>query len=193
MAPVGFVGLGLMGTPMASNLARAGTPLLVWNRTGARCEFLRALGARVAATPAEVFRDADVVILMLASAEAIDQVLERGASSFTAMVDGRTIVHMGTTAPAYSAALAADVAAGGGRYVEAPVSGSRSPAEAGQLVAMLAGDDDALDVVEPLLAPMCRQTVRCGAAPSALLMKLAVNIFLITTVTGLAEAHHFAE
>jgi 3-hydroxyisobutyrate dehydrogenase len=167
--------------------------MVVWNRTAVRCEPLRALGARVAATPAEVFGGAAVVILMLASAEAIDEVLERGTPGFAALVSGRTLVHMGTTSPAYSEGLARDVAAAGGRYVEAPVSGSRAPAEAGDLVAMLAGDDDVLDVVEPLLAPMCGQTVRCGPAPSALLMKLAVNIFLITTVTGLAEAHHFAE
>src|SRR5215212_7077008 len=116
---VGFVGLGLMGLPMALNLARAGTPLVVWNRTAARAEPLRALGAHVAADPAEVF----------------------GAA---------------------------------------------------ELVAMLAGAPGTVARIRPLLGPMCRQTVVCGPVPSGLLMKLAVNIFLITTVTGLAEAHHFA-
>jgi 3-hydroxyisobutyrate dehydrogenase len=100
---------------------------------------------------------------------------------------------MGTTAPEYSAALAADVTAAGGRYVEAPVSGSRIPAEKGELVAMLAGDPDAVAEIRPLLAPMCRETVVCGAVPDALLMKLAVNLYLITMVTGLAEAAHFAD
>jgi 3-hydroxyisobutyrate dehydrogenase len=85
------------------------------------------------------------------------------------------------------------VSAAGGRYVEAPVSGSRAPAEAGDLVAMLAGDPADTAAVAPLLAPMCRQTVDCGPVPNALLMKLAVNIFLITTVTGLVEAFHFAQ
>lgn len=100
---------------------------------------------------------------------------------------------MGTTSPEYSHALETDVRAAGGRYVEAPVSGSRVPAEEGQLVAMLAGEPDAVDAVRPLLAPMCRETFVCGPAPSALLMKLAVNLFLITQVTGLTEAFHFAE
>jgi 3-hydroxyisobutyrate dehydrogenase len=99
---------------------------------------------------------------------------------------------MGTTAPAYSRGLEADVLAAGGRYVEAPVSGSRGPAQAGELIAMLAGAHDAVAAVRPLLAPMCRQTVECGPVPSALTMKLAVNLYLITTVTGLAEAAHFA-
>jgi len=108
------------------------------------------------------------------------------------MMAGRTLVHLGTTAPAYSHGLEADVRAAGGRYVEAPVSGSRGPAEAGELVGMLAGAPDAVAAVRPLLAPICRQTVECGPVPSALTMKLAVNLYLITTVTGLAEAAHFA-
>lgn len=189
---VGFVGLGLMGQPMAANLARAGTSLVVWNRTPVKTEPLRALGARVAATPGEVFATAAVIILMLADGGAIDEVLGRGSAGFAAMVTGRTIVHMGTTSPTYSRELGLDITAVGGHYVEAPVSGSRAPALAGQLVAMLAGEEEDTRAVAPLLGPMCRQTVIVGPVPEALLMKLAVNIFLITTVTGLAEAYHFA-
>lgn len=190
---IGFIGLGLMGRPMALNLARAGTPLVVWNRTAARSGELRAAGARVAAGAAEVFADAEIVILMLSGEEAIDAVLRRGTDGFAAYVAGRTVVHMGTTSPSYSAGLDADVRAAGGRYVEAPVSGSRAPAEAGRLVAMLAGEPAAVETVRPLLAPMCHEVTVCGAVPDALRMKLAVNLFLITMVTGLAEAVHFAE
>ena len=100
---------------------------------------------------------------------------------------------MSTTAPDYSRGLEADIVGAGGRYVEAPVSGSRVPAEQGALVGMLAGDPAAVAEVEPLLRPMCERTFACGAVPRALHMKLAVNLFLITTVTGLAEAVHFAE
>lgn len=191
--PAGFIGLGVMGQPMALNLARAGTPLIVWNRTAPRCEPLRAAGASVAAGPAEVFQRARTVILMLADDAAIDAVLDRGTSRFAAQLAGRTVVHMGTTSAGYSRVLEADVRAAGGRYVEAPVSGSRGPAEEGQLVAMLAGDEAAVAEVRPLLVPLCRQIFACGAVPGALLMKLAVNIFLITQVTGLAEAFHFAD
>ncbi|MEZ7124407.1 NAD(P)-dependent oxidoreductase [Nonomuraea sp. AD125B] len=189
---VGFAGLGLMGQPMAVNLARAGAPLVVWNRTPSRAEAPRAAGARVAADPDELFRLARVVLLMLADEAAVDAVLGRGTPSFASRVSGRIVVHMGTTAPAYSAALAGDVLAAGGRYVEAPVSGSRGPAEAGRLVAMLAGEAGAVEEVRPLLAPMCSGTVPCGPVPGALLMKLAVNLFLITMVSGLAESAHFA-
>ncbi|WP_329213931.1 NAD(P)-dependent oxidoreductase [Streptomyces sp. NBC_01485] len=190
---VGFIGLGVMGQPMALNLARAGTPLVVFNRTPARCEPLRAAGAEVAADPAEVFERAGAVILMLADETAVDTVLGRGTPDFAARVAGHTVVHMGTTSAEYSAGLRDDIRAAGGSYVEAPVSGSRVPAEQGQLVGMLAGDEDAVTAVRPLLAPMCRETFGCGAVPGALLMKFSVNLFLITMVTGLTEAFHFAD
>ncbi|WP_416981931.1 NAD(P)-dependent oxidoreductase [Streptomyces sp. T028] len=189
---VGFIGLGVMGQPMALNLARAGTPLVVWNRTPARCEPLRTAGAEIAQGPAEVFGRAGTVILMLADESSLDAVLSRGTPDFAARVRGRTVVHMGTTSAEYSAELRDAVHAVGGRYVEAPVSGSRVPAERGELVGMLAGPDDAVAAVRPLLAPLCRETFVCGDVPGALLMKFSVNLFLITLVTGLAEAFHFA-
>lgn len=187
---LGFLGLGVMGLPMALNLARAGTPLVVWNRTPGRCDELRAAGAEVAESPAGVFATASTVLMMLADDAAVDAVLGRGTPAFAAHVAGHTVVHMGTTAPGWSRALGEDVAAAGGRYVEAPVSGSRIPAAKGELVAMLAGD--AAGEIAPLLAPMCHETVLCGPVPNGLLTKLAVNLYLITMVTGLAEATHFA-
>lgn len=190
---LGFIGIGVMGQPMALNLIRAGTPLTIWNRSLDSIEPLRALGATVAASPADVFRRTSVVILMLAHGGAIDSVLGRGTPAFEANVAQHTILHMGTTSPEYSRALEADIRAAGGFYVEAPVSGSRKPAEAGELVAMLAGDANVIEAVRALLKPVCRETFVCGPVPNALLMKLAVNIFLITTVTGLAEAAHFAD
>jgi len=190
---MGFIGLGNMGQPMALNLARAGTALVVWNRSAAKTEPLRAAGATVAADPAEVFEQARVVFLMLVNGAAIDSTLGRGTPAFAEYVAQHTIVQMGTTAPEYSARLADEIRAAGGRYVEAPVSGSRIPAESGQLVAMLAGEREDLEEVRSLLQPMCHETIVCGQVPSALLLKFSVNLFLITMVTGLAEAAHFAE
>jgi 3-hydroxyisobutyrate dehydrogenase len=190
---VGFIGLGVMGQPMALNLVKAGTPLLVWNRSTSKCGILAEAGAAVAKEPAEVFARCEVVILMLVDGAAMDAVLARGDRAFGDRVKGRRLINMATTAPSYSKALEADVRAEGGRYVEAPVSGSRKPAEAGQLVAMLAGEPEDVASVRSLLAPMCLDAIVCGPAPNALLMKLAVNLFLITMVTGLVEAVHFAE
>jgi 3-hydroxyisobutyrate dehydrogenase len=190
---VGFIGLGTMGTPMALNLVKAGTPLLVWNRSSAKCGILAEAGAAVAKDPAEIFARCQALILMVTDGAAMDAVLGRGDCAFGGRIKGRTLISMATTAPGYSKALEADIRAAGGSYVEAPVSGSRQPAETGQLVAMLAGQPEDVASVRPLLAPMCRDAIACGPVPNALYMKLAVNLFMITMVTALAEAAHFAE
>ena len=190
--PIGFVGLGLMGGPMALNLLGAGTPLVVWNRSPAMSAVLAKAGALVAKDLQDVFQRCEVVILMLRDAEATDTVLGRRSGTIQARVDRHTIINMATHSPCYSKSLEADIRAHGGEYVEAPVSGSRKPAEAGQLVAMLAGAADVVASVQPLLAPMCRKTVDCGPTPNALVMKFTVNLFMICMVTGLAEAMHFA-
>lgn len=190
---IGFIGLGLMGEPMALNLVRTGMPLVVWNRSPDKCAALRTAGAQVADSAAAVFARARIVILMLASTEAIKDVLGHGSDAFGRRVADRLIVQMGTISPQDSQALDLAIRAAGGRYAEAPVSGSRKPAETGQLVAMLAGETAALAEIRPLLAPLCHQVFDCGAVPGALTMKLAVNLFLITLVTGLAEATHFAQ
>jgi 3-hydroxyisobutyrate dehydrogenase len=198
--PIGFIGLGVMGEPIALNLLRAGTPLVVWNRTLDKTERLQAAGAQVAADVGDVFRQSKIVILMLADSCAIDAVLGRPAANasldlfaeFQARVAQHTIIHMGTTSAEYSKALEADIRRAGGRYVEAPVSGSRKPAETGELVLMLAGESEAVAEVRPLLQPMCHEDFLCGVVPNALLMKLSVNLYLITVVAGVAEATHFA-
>ena len=192
-AEVGFVGLGLMGQPMALNLARAGTRLVVWNRTPARTGALRQAGAAVAASVDEVFARTRTVVTMLVSEAALDAVLGRGTPAFAPLVRDHLVVSMASNAPGYSRHLAADIAAAGGRYLEAPVSGSRKPAEAGTLVALLGGDPDTVAEVGPLLAPMCAQQLACGPVGSGLMMKLAVNLYLDTMLAGLAEAVHFAD
>lgn len=189
---IGFIGLGVMGTPMALNLARAGTPLLVWSRSDGNYPVLREAGAQVAADPDEVFARCDAVILMLANDQAIDGVLGRGTAQFGTRAGSAMIINMSTTSAGYSRQLAADIRAAGGRYVEAPVSGSRKPAEAGQLVVMLAGAAADVEVVRAIVQPLCRDSFECGEVPAALTMKLAVNLYLITMVTGLSEAVLFA-
>jgi 3-hydroxyisobutyrate dehydrogenase len=182
-----------MGEPMAINLVKAGTPLVVWNRSPVKSDLLAKAGARVANDPQDVFSQCEAIILMLRDEAATDLVLGRQEPSFGSRVKGRTIINMATTSPGYSKALEAEVRAQGGHYVEAPVSGSRKPAEAGQLVVMLAGMPEPVASVRPLLEPVCRTSVDCGPIPNALIMKYAVNLFMICMVTGLAEAVHFAQ
>lgn len=190
---IGFIGLGVMGQPMALNLAKTGTQLVVWNRSLDKTEPLCAMGASVALEARDVFERTRIVILMLVNEAALDAVLERGTANFTKLVANHIVVSMGSNAPDYSRTLSAEIIAAGGQYVEAPVSGSRKPAEAGQLVSMLGGDLSTIAAIRPLLVPMCRETVVCGPVGNALLMKLAVNLYLNTMLVGLAEAIHFAD
>lgn len=191
--PIGFIGLGVMGMPMAAHLARAGHMLWGWSRSDRNHATARAAGIRVSAAAGDVFDACATIVLMLANDPAIDAVLSRNSPAFAARVEGRLVINMGTSSAEYSRALGEQIRAAGGRYVEAPVSGSRLQAESAQLVIMLAGD--AADVAEAsqLLAPLGRQCVACGQVPAALRMKLAVNLYLITLVTALGEAVRFAE
>jgi 3-hydroxyisobutyrate dehydrogenase len=192
MTRVGFIGLGIMGVPMSRNLLAAGYRVNVWNRSPEKCEALRAEGAHVASDLEELFQTETVIMMMLANSSAIDDVLRRGTVWFDQVVNGRLLVNLGTVAPDYSESLALDVEGAGGDFVEATVSGSRIPAQTGQLVGMVAGDSKCIRIVRPLLDPLCRAVFECGAVPNATLMKLAVNLFLITQVSGLAESFNFA-
>ena len=112
--PVGFIGLGTMGEAMALTLVKAGTRLLVWNRTRAKAESLAAAGAEVARDAADVFSHSATVFLMPVDGGAIDTVLDRGGTAFAARATGRTVVHMGASSPAYSRELETDIRSVGG-------------------------------------------------------------------------------
>jgi hypothetical protein len=165
METLGFIGTGLMGFPMARNLVRHFGQLVVWNRSPEKSAALVSFGAQVAANPGELLDRCRIVIMMLATEDAIDDVLARAGADRSDSLNGRIVVHMGTTSPAYSAALNERIRTAGGQYVEAPVSGSRLPAENGQLVGMLAGDPDAVAEVRPWLTPVCKETFVCGPVP----------------------------
>lgn len=192
MNPIGFLGLGTMGEVMALRLLRAGHALHVWNRTAAKAASLVATGARASASPRDVLAACPVVFLMLADGAATDAVLGRGTPAFAA-VRNRLLVNCATVSPNYSRGLERDLRTAGARFVEAPVSGSRKPAEAGTLIAMLAGESATVAEVAPLFASLARQAVDCGPVPNGTLTKLATNILLVNSVAALAEMMHFAD
>ena len=185
---LGFIGTGFMGEPIARRLLEAEARLQVWNRTAAKCAHLARLGAELAASAAQVFESCNVVFLALLDAQAIDAALSRQAAAFGVPISGKTVINFGTCSPEYSLQLAQDIQVNGGRYVEAPVSGSRVQAEQGRLIAMLAGDPEAVELTISLLAPIASRCFRCGPAPAAMHLKLAINHYLILMVAGLAEA-----
>ncbi|KAM0737796.1 hypothetical protein ACQRIT_007800 [Beauveria bassiana] len=198
---VGFMGLGFMGTPMALNLAQK-FPLTVWNRTAAKYEpFRRSTSATAAAataaavtiadSPAGVLRQSDVIFTMLFNEAAYRSVLFD--PDFIDALRGKTLINTSSVSVAFSRYLDEQVRRAGGRFLEMPVSGSRVPAEQGQLVGMLAGDGDEARRVAPLLAAMTKSAVYCGAEIGmGLRTKFATNLFLITMTAGLAESMNLA-
>jgi 3-hydroxyisobutyrate dehydrogenase len=190
---VGFIGLGTMGLPMATNLAKSGLKLLAWNRSEkTKNAFPPGCDVDIAGSGQEVLQRSDATILMLLNEHTIDTVLGCGTDAFASNVSNKTIINMGSVDPAYSVGLAGDIATAGGRYVEAPVSGSKVPAEKGELVCLLGGDQALVERFEPVLNPMCSRQIYCGSVGDALRMKLAVNIYLCSSLVALAEAVNFA-
>lgn len=179
---------------MARNLCRAGHGVTVYNRTPSRCDALRPLGIEVADSARQAIEVSEAVILMVPSHVEVDQALQRTPQgSVVAPVRGKIIVLMATVAPAYSAELARSLEAAGARYVEAPVSGSKQPAEAAQLVILAsAAQESDIDDVQPIFDAIGKKTVRCGPVPTAMRMKLANQLLLIACFEAISEATHFA-
>jgi 3-hydroxyisobutyrate dehydrogenase len=191
MNRVGFIGLGTMGLPMAVNIARAGLELMVYNRTPGKDGPVLAAGGRRADSPAVLIEWAETVVLMLGGPEAVDAVLGPVLES-PELLDGKIVVSMGTNPPAYTRKLAARLEQAGADFVDAPVSGTRVPAEQGALVIMAGGPAEAIEALAPVFNAVGNKIIPCGAAHQAGMMKLAVNIVLSAAISGLAEGAAFA-
>lgn len=183
-ARIGLIGVGTLGEPVARHLVAAGHDLTLFNRTRGKAEAVD--GAHVAESAAALIEACDIVFLVLPTEAASDAVLEGAALA------GKAIVQLATTSTGYSSSLARRIRDAGGSYVEAPISGSRIPAERGELVAMLAGEEDAKAHVRPLFDPFCAHVLDCGAVPKGLAMKLASNLVLGPVMIGIVEGMAFA-
>lgn len=185
---IGFLGLGKMGTPMAINLAQK-FPLTVWNRTPSKYASLTEAGATIGKTPSDVVAQSDIIFSMLYDGPATAAVVNE---DFRRAIRGKTLVNTASVSAEFSLSLAEQIREAGGSFVEMPVSGSKVPAENGQLVGMLAGDAATCESVRPALEPITKAAVYCGAIGSGLKAKYAVNTFLITVTAGLAESMNLA-
>ncbi len=185
---IAFLGLGTMGLPMAANLLRAGYVVSGWNRSPAPVQRLAALGAQAAVTPAAAVADADVLISMLADdAATLATVLDAGV--LAALKPGAIHVNMATISVALAARLEALHLARGVAYVAAPVLGRVNVAEAGQLNILVAGPEQALIAVQPLLDVLGQRTWRMGERPEqANAAKLAMNFMIASAIGTLSEA-----
>jgi 3-hydroxyisobutyrate dehydrogenase-like beta-hydroxyacid dehydrogenase len=188
MKRVGFVGLGLMGGPMAANVARAGYPLTVFNRSSSKAAPLIAVGATLASTPRDVAANSDVVICMLTDAAAVRAVLEGEAGLLAGGRKGMTLIDMSTVAPDESRAIAADLAAHEWTMLDAPVFGSTGPAKEGKLGIMVGGEADVFETHRDLLATMGTFILHLGPQGSGALAKLCFNLMVAAQIGSLAEA-----
>jgi len=190
---IGFLGLGIMGTAMSRNCLRAGHDVMVWNRSPEPAKAMAALGAKVAATPAEATAHGEVIIVMLTGPEACEAVLFGPQGAAESLSPGKVVVNMSTIAPAYARDAAARVRQTGADYVDAPVSGSKKPAEDGTLVILAGGREETIAAVEPVLLAMGKKVARCGEAGLGSTMKITVNVLLGVMAEGLAETVHLGE
>ncbi len=190
---VGFLGLGIMGAAMARNCLRAGHDVMVWNRTARATEPLAAAGAKVAATPARAAAHGDVIILMLTGPEACQAVLFGPGGVTESLGPGKTVINMSTISPAYARQAAAAIRETGADYVDAPVSGSKKPAEEATLVILAGGNEATIAAVEPVLLAMGKKVARCGEAGMGSTMKITVNFLLGAMAEGLAETVRLGE
>jgi 3-hydroxyisobutyrate dehydrogenase len=189
---IGFIGLGLMGRPMAANLLKAGFSVTVWNRTAARTGPLVAQGAKTAATPQEAASAADVLITIVSDPPALEQVLFGAQGALAGLRPGSVLIDSSTVSPALERRVAAACAERGCEFLEAPVTGGTWGAEKGELVFMVGGPAATLSRVEPVLSAMGKRWFHIGPHGAGQTIKLAMNMLFALEVDALSEALHLA-
>lgn len=184
---VALLGLGTMGRGMAANLLKAGFPLTVWNRTRTKAEPFAAQGARIADTPAEAAKGAQLVIAILADDNASREAWLGKDGALAAAEPGAVLVDSSTASPAWIVELAAAAKARGLELLEAPVTGSRVQAEEGKLTFLVGGSEKTLNKVRPALDALSQKIVHLGPVTSGAKMKLLNNFLCGVQLASLAE------
>ncbi|MDW8323734.1 MAG: NAD(P)-dependent oxidoreductase [Burkholderiales bacterium] len=193
MEHIGFVGLGVMGQPMALNLLRAGYALTVYNRTAARAALLAQAGASVAVSPRAVAAVCRIVCVNVADDAAVEAVLFGAEGLAPALRADDVVIDLGTTSPAATRAYARRLAQQGVNLIDAPVSGGEAGARAGTLSIMAGGPKAAFERVLPLLKVLGSNVVHVGEANgSGQVAKACNQIAVSATLLGVAEALTFA-
>jgi 3-hydroxyisobutyrate dehydrogenase-like beta-hydroxyacid dehydrogenase len=193
MKPVGFLGLGIMGAPMATNLIKAGFDVTVWNRTPAKCAPLVELGARQGKSPRAVVTECDITFAMLADPDAARDVFFGPDGVQEGLGAGRGYVDMSTVDDTTSREIGKATIERGGRFLEAPVSGTKKPAEDGTLVILAAGDQSLYDEVTPAFNFMGKKYFYLGETGQAARMKLVVNMVMGEMMVALCEGMSLAQ
>lgn len=194
MAPkIGFIGMGIMGQPMAENILKSGYELMAYNRTKEKAQALTDKGGIVVSTPAELTEWADVIILMLTGPEAIDAVLYAEQGILSAQPADKIIINMSTVSPSYTRNLKKCLEPSNISFIDAPVSGSKKPAIEGSLIILAGGEADQINGLEPLFLTMGKKVIYCGEAGKGSAMKMTINLLLALMIEGLCESLNLAQ
>lgn len=189
---IAFIGTGVMGAPMARNAADAGLDLRVWNRTTEKAEAIAGGRVTVAASPEQAVRGADIVVTMLSDGDAVASAMEDGGA-LSAMTDDATWIQMSTVGIAGTEALAGLAQERGVAFVDAPVLGTKKPAEDGALQVLASGPDDQRERCAPLFEAVGASTQWLGEAGAGSRTKLVLNSWLLSLTEAVAESVAFAE
>ena len=189
---VAFLGTGIMGLPMARNIAAAGIELSAWNRTAGKAEPLREDGAEVASEPADAVSDADLVITMLSDGGAVESVMVDGGG-LDACGDDAVWAQMSTVGLAAGERLAKAAADAGVGFVDAPVLGTKKPAEGGELVVLASGPEELRGRCEPAFDAVGQKTIWMDEAGEGQRLKMVANSWVLGLTEAVAEALALAE
>jgi 3-hydroxyisobutyrate dehydrogenase len=189
-----FIGLGIMGGPMAGHLQRAGHDVVVFNRTASKAEaWVAEYGGRSAATPREAATDADIVCACVGADRDVREVTVGEGGAFHAMRPDAVFVDHTTASAAVARELHGAARAHGVHFIDAPVSGGQAGAQKGQLSVMCGGDAEPFARVEPVLRAYGKSVVRIGDSGAGQLCKMVNQVCIAGLVQGLAEGLHFAQ
>jgi 3-hydroxyisobutyrate dehydrogenase len=190
---IAFIGLGVMGSGMASRLAENGYDVAVYNRTRAKAEEVGELGARVADSPADASAEADVVMLSLADQNVVSKLLFEKDGVFETLAEGAYLVDMSTVPPDFARELAERARNAGYKALDACVLGNPFHARQGELRVMAGGDEGDFRAVEPLLEGLGKEVTYLGESGMGATMKLVLNMLMGVQMPALAEAVVFGE
>jgi 3-hydroxyisobutyrate dehydrogenase/2-hydroxy-3-oxopropionate reductase len=186
---VAFLGLGIMGHAMATNLVKAGHDVTAWNRSAGK----KVDGAKMAATPREAAAGAEVIWVCVSDTKAVEDVLFGKDGAFEAIQKGTIVADSSTILPEASHKFAVRVRERGGDFVDAPVTGSKIGAAQASLIFIAGGKKETLDKLAPLLGAMGKQTIHIGENGKGLAAKLAMNLMIALIYEGFAEAITLAD
>jgi 3-hydroxyisobutyrate dehydrogenase len=193
MQNVTMLGLGVMGAGMAHNLLKAGFPLTVYNRTLAKAEPLAARGAQVAATPREAAAHAAIIIAMVGDDEASRAIWLGDAGALAGAAPDAVLIECSTLSPAWVRELAGRATARGLGFLDAPVTGSKDAAEAGELRLFVGGDAPVIERARPALEAISQRITHLGPNGAGAIMKLVNNLMSAVQTLALAEGLALAE